>query len=1037
MSDVLTNSLNDRDYEAVYLENEYLRICVLPEIGGRIFEALDKVNGYDFFYKQNVIKPALIGMLGAWMSGGVEWNFPHHHRANTFMPMDYTIQRHDDGRVTLWLTEIERRHRMKMLLGLTIWPDQTLIEAEFKFFNRTPFVHSFLYFANPAVHVDSTYQVLFPPEVEYVTQHAKREFAQWPIADTRYGGYNYDQVDISWWKNLPKPVSFFAWDHQSDYFAGYNHGLDAGVAYVANHYLAPGKKFFTFGCGDQGQMWDKMLTDSDGPYLELMAGAYSDNQPDYSWIQPFETKTIKQIWFPLRDLGGMSFADRNGALYLTVSEGSAELNIQTTGVFHDARVQVKAKENVIYARNEKFDPHNTYQSRFELPEKIREQDLEVTITDGQGETILYYQPPEKNKDPMPEPVSPPRAPQDYTSTEELYLTGLRLDEFYNPQVDSYPYYEEALARDSNDVRVNTQLGILYCKGGQWAKAEKVLQRAVDRLTANYTRPKTGEALYYLGLVQRALDKPDQAYDSFYRAAWNFGWRSPAYYELAELDGMKSDLEKAMYHLDQALATNVLNTKALNFKTVALRQLGRLDEARKINDHVLTIDPLDYWALTERSRLFAEDIFESDSQQSNIPIIKSDRIQLALECATDYANAGFIKDAVSVLEGFDPKSTSPLVAYYFAYFHDKLGDEEKTIAYLNDAHKLPYEYCFPYRLETLAILKWALNEKQHPRTFYYLGNLLFDHQPERAIELWENTVSRDTMFSPAYRNLGFGYFQTQNNLTDAIAMYERAIALDSTDARLFYELDVVYQAANVDIDKRFHIMQRHHHIVEQRDDALSRLTELYVQKGKYDTAIDILKSHHFNVWEGGGNIHQVFVDAHLLRGLEFFANDQLDQAEQDFNAALTYPDNLEVGRPTEDIRTIRTFALLGILAEHRGDLRSATDFFKKATILKPRNDYFYFQGLAFDKLGETQQAENCFNHLVEQGKERLDAAEIDFFAKFGERGAQHSRQAFAHYLMGLGYLGQEKLEQAKEAFTQSYNLNNSNVWVQHYLNQIKD
>ncbi|MDZ7345153.1 MAG: DUF5107 domain-containing protein, partial [candidate division KSB1 bacterium] len=314
ISDVLSNVKTDKTYRAVYLENEYIRLCVLPEIGGRIFEAVDKTNGYHFFYRQNVIKPSLIGMLGAWISGGVEWNFPHHHRARTFMPVDYRLQQNADGSVTLWMSEIDYRQRLRMVIGITLTDNSNLLTVDLKFFNPTPFVHSFLYFANPAVHVDSTYQVLFPPEVEYVVQHAKSEFASWPIANDRYGGFEYNDVDISWWKNLPKPVSFFAWDHTSDYFGGYDHGKQAGVAYVADVHLAPGKKFFTFGCGEEGKMWDKILTDADGPYLELMAGAYSDNQPDYSWIQPFEMKTIRQTWFPIRNMQGLSYANRNGAL---------------------------------------------------------------------------------------------------------------------------------------------------------------------------------------------------------------------------------------------------------------------------------------------------------------------------------------------------------------------------------------------------------------------------------------------------------------------------------------------------------------------------------------------------------------------------------------------------------------------------------------------------------------------------------------------------------------------------------------------------
>ncbi len=176
MSDVLLQEKEDKVYDIIYLENDYVKISVIPELGGRIFTAVDKSNQYDFFYRQHVIKPALIGTLGEWISGGSEWNFPHHHKATTMKTMDYLMEEHEDGSATLWLAETERRHRFRITLSITLYADRSYVEMGVNPYNPTPFVNSFLYFANPAVHVDSTYQVIFPPNVAWVTQHAKREF---------------------------------------------------------------------------------------------------------------------------------------------------------------------------------------------------------------------------------------------------------------------------------------------------------------------------------------------------------------------------------------------------------------------------------------------------------------------------------------------------------------------------------------------------------------------------------------------------------------------------------------------------------------------------------------------------------------------------------------------------------------------------------------------------------------------------------------------------------------------------------------------
>ena len=239
VSDQMTERREDQKYRAVYLENDFIKVAVLPELGGRIFTAQDKGNNYDFFYRQHVIKPALIGMLGAWISGGVEWNIPHHHRASSFMPVDYRLESRGDGSKTLWVGETELRHRMKWMVGLTLRPDHSYIEMTVKVFNRTPEAQSFLFWINPAVHANTNYQVLFPPSTEWAVQHAKPEFANWPIARQMYGGVDYSRgVDISWWKNHPSPVSFFAWNSQEDFFGGYDHGRKAGVVQISNHHVS-------------------------------------------------------------------------------------------------------------------------------------------------------------------------------------------------------------------------------------------------------------------------------------------------------------------------------------------------------------------------------------------------------------------------------------------------------------------------------------------------------------------------------------------------------------------------------------------------------------------------------------------------------------------------------------------------------------------------------------------------------------------------------------------------------------------------------
>lgn len=320
MDDNTSNIKTDQNYHIIHIENEYLDLGIIPELGGRIYYAKDKTNNYDFFYHNNVIKPSLIGMMGNWISGSLAWGFPHHHGPNTVKPMDYTIEEKEDGSKTIWISSGDQLYRMSVLIGYTIYPNSSIVEMTMRPMNDTPISNSFLFWAVPAVHCDENYQVIYPPSVKYVAFHYKRDITTWPIADGVYNNYDFSGVDISWWKNTFVPSSFFAWEPKEDYFCGYDHKKEAGTAWIGNHYVSPGMKFWADGNNSYGRLINNGLTDNDGRYIELMSGFCSDNQPDYSWIQPYETKSGKMIWFPIRELGGLKYANQNGALNLEVAD---------------------------------------------------------------------------------------------------------------------------------------------------------------------------------------------------------------------------------------------------------------------------------------------------------------------------------------------------------------------------------------------------------------------------------------------------------------------------------------------------------------------------------------------------------------------------------------------------------------------------------------------------------------------------------------------------------------------------------------------
>jgi tetratricopeptide (TPR) repeat protein len=1047
--DQVANVREEKTYKALYLENEYIKLSILPEIGGRLFSALDKTNNYEIFYHQHVIKPALIGMLGAWVSGGIEWCVLHHHRSTTFMPVDYTLAENPDGSKTIWFGETERRHRMKWIIGVTLRPDKSYIEVTVKVFNRTAQPHSMLYWANVAVHANDDYQVIFPPSVRAATYHSKNDFSHWPISDEAYRGTNYRGVDLTWWKNHPEPVSFFAWDLQEDFSGGYDHGQKAGVVHVGNHHVVCGAKLWEWSPGPRGRMWDKILTDADGPYAELMVGAFSDNQPDYSWIKPYETKTFTQYWWPIREIGGFKNANLDAAVNLELkSDEVASFGFCATAKHSNAKVRLTAGDELILERTIDIGPDKPFAGEVKIPSGTKETDLKASLISSSRETLISYKPVEREYDPeLPEVVKAPPAPQDIERIEELYLTGLRLEQIHNPRLNPDDYFEEVLKRDPGDSRTNTILGIKYNKRAMFEQAEQKLRKAIERVSAEYTRPGNTEAYYHLGLALEAQGRFDEAYEVFYRATWDYAFHSPAHYQLAELSCRKRDFASALEQIDRSLSTNAVNTKALNVKAAILRKLDRSGEAKQLASDALAFDPLDFMATNEL--YLAQDASGRKSRAQKVLTSlehkMAGQVESYLELAVDYGNCGLWDEAIEVLSRpvenkLDFAATYPMVHYYLAYFHRQNRDNSNASKHLSLAAEMPMDYCFPYRLESVRVLNYAIeNNPSDARAYYYLGNLLYDLQPAEAIKLWERSREKDASLAIVHRNLGWAYYRTEKDVPKAVASYERAVARNRRDARLYFELDRLYEAGNVSLDRRLALFENNHEIVAQRNDSFLREIMVLILAGSYDEALGYLADNHFHVREGGGGIHDVYVDGHLLRGSQRLKEGRLKEALDDFHAASEYPENLSVGRPRNDRRAPQVAHHIGLAHEAMGSAEKAAEFYRKAAEQKGVSrsaEASFYQGLSLGKLNRQSEADEIFDELIGSGRRRLSEREsVDVFAKFGEGQTAAARKASAHYALGLGYMGKGQADKARGEFEKAVELNVSHVWARARLDEL--
>jgi tetratricopeptide (TPR) repeat protein len=1024
-------------WEAVVIENQYVRVTVLPALGGRIHRAQDKTNGYDFIYHQEVIKPALVGLAGPWASGGIEFNWPQHHRPSTFMPADVAIESRADGAKTVWLSEHDPMARMKGMHGVRLHPGRSYIELVARVYNRTADTQTFLWWANVAARAHELYQSFFPPDTTFVADHAKRAISTYPLCDGRYYGVDYGSRarrgvptseapsrytpprasggtpayrpnDLSWYANIPVPTSYMALGSQEDFAGGYDHRERAGIVHIANHHISPGKKQWTWGNHEFGYAWDRNLTDPDKngeyrPYIELMGGVYTDNQPDFSFLHPGETRTWSQFWYPLRAIGPAQKANKDAAISFRVSRGIAQIGIAVTARLAEATVVLAERGGrVVGEWSQALAPDRPLLFETVVGRALQAEDFSVSLLSGAREAIIAHHPATAAHGEPPPPAAEPPPPPEVGSCDELYVIGLHLEQYRHATRQPEVYWREALRRDPGDSRCNLAMGRWHLRRGELAEAERSLRASISRLVSRNPNPYDGEAYYRLGTTLRlqalgdgfSARRLEDAYAAFYKATWNHAWQSASFHALAEIDCLRGDRNAALDHVERALRLNADNLRARDLKAIALRGMGRVTEADALLRETVRLDPLDWWA----RHLLGEEV-ACDTQV---------RIDLALE----YAGVGLMREATGVLSAAAriesrpapdghaappvvlpdaSLGTEPLVHYYLAWLSSLQREPEAERLHLAAASAASADYCFPSRIEEIAILRHALrSDPGSGRAPYLLGNLLYDKRRHReAIVLWEQAARLDPANAVAWRNLGIGYFNILRRPRAARNAYERAFAANRKDARLLYERDQLWKRLRVAPARRLAELRRHTPLVRSRDDLSLELCALLNRVGAPADALRILSSRRFQPWEGGeGMALRQHTLAHLALGRADLARGDAKAAARHFGKALSPPENLgEANHPLANQSDVRYW--LGLALQRTGDPEGARAQWTQAAqfegdfhsmSVQRFSEMTYFRALSLRCLGRKGEATRLLGDLLRFSR-RLSAtpAGIDYFA----------------------------------------------------------
>ena len=943
---------------------------------------------------------------------------------------------------------------------MTLYPDKAYIELSAKLYNRTKMPQTFLWWANPAVAVNDDTISVFPEDVTAVYDHGKRDVISFPYAEGTYYKHKYDHVNIAQYKNIPVPTSYMASRSDYNFIGEYDYGKQAGLLHVADHHIAPGKKQWTWGCGEFGKAWDLALTDEDGPYIELMTGCFTDNQPDFTWIRPQETKNFKQYFMPYKNIGYVKNATIDAAVNAEYDEAEGQLTVSayTTSVQKGARILLTLpgengrQEKVLYEETSDLSPEKTYEVKIDR-EKLQqipaytegEQNgtevlcgLRVCVCAADGRELVSYHFPKKIEAEVPEPAKAAPLPEDCETTEDLFLYGLHVEQYRHATYHPEDYYLEGLRRDPTDIRLNNAYGRCLLKKCDFAGAEKYFRKAVEKSIRSNPNPYDYDPYYNLGLSLKYQGKEKEAYDAFYKAIWGDSFQAPGFYELACLDAKAGRFAEALEHVNESILRQYQCMKARALKENILRKMGRVLEAEELHKESLKIDPL------------------YDRQPEKINHNTLLELMIDLYEAGDYAQGiALAKKWVEQQNVSRQEDIYPLVYYYIAYGYQNLHRKENTkqtnhymTAYVTLGENAVADGCFPHRTEDYIVLKSLADDYYLDMVYYYLGCLLYDRRAYgEAIVDYEEAALRYPDFPTAHRNLALAYYNVKKQPQRAYEEMEKAFALDETDARVYLELDQLKKRLNVPVKERWSDMEKHFDLVESRDDLYLEYVTLLNTLGESEKALNLIKARKFHQWEGGeGKVAAQYLTALYQLAKAAAAEGEYVEAKTILLQAVDeYPQNLGEGK-LESAQENNLYYLLGLAQEKLGETEEAFVNLTKACHGESEpvgmmyyNDQppemIFYQGLAYRKLGNEEQAVRRFRKLVEYGREHIEEnVKIDYFAVslpdllIFEENLDERNRKHCLFMMSLGLKGLGRSDEAEKCAEELLAMDNAHQGI---------
>ena len=866
--DGFTDKPVQKTWKVVELENDYIKVMIMPEIGGKIWTAIEKSTNQPFIYYNHAIKFRDIAMRGPYTSGGLELNYGIiGHTPNCATPVDYIIKNNDDGSVSCIVGVLDLLTRSNWRLEVRLPKDKAYFITRTFWYNSTPIGQPYYHWLNGGYKAGGNLEFIFPGTT-YIGHDG--EYDNWPV--NKSNGKNisfYESNDFGGYK------SYHVFGKYTDFYGGYWHDDDFGMARYSTHDDKAGKKIWIWGLSEQGMIWENLLTDTDGQYVEMQSGRlFNQNNPSATYtpfkhlgFAPYATDIWTEYFFPVLRTKGFVKANEYGALNLKNEGGFLKLFFSPAQVIDD-KIEVREGEKVIYSRKLLFSPLRTFRDSV----KFSGNDKDLTVTLGINKMVY-------KSDPSFEVLSRPvEAPSDFDwdSAYGLYVQGKEaMDQKMYPLAETK--LQASLDKDHNYMQAIIKMAELKYRNMLYPQALDLVKKAISIDTHD------GAANYYYGLVNVATGNTVDAKDGFDIATMSSEYRSAAYIGLSRIYFKEKDFGRAFGYAERAVDYNRFNIDALQLMAVICRCQNELAKADEVLNTILSYDPLNHFARFEKYLLGNNE----ETKLNFTSLIRNELPQETyMELAVWYYNSSCLPEAEKVLS-ISPRTAE---AKYWMSFLKNIRTE------CNDINP---DFAFPFRSETGFVLEQLLTRQDDWLLKYHLALIYKDrNRIDESIKLLVSCGDQPD-YAPFYATRA--EIMKGNDDSHCEADLKRALSLDKQWR---------YQV----------LLTNHYNSHQQYEKALSVTGPYYkshphdfiigslhaqnlLLNRKYKEADALLKTINILPHEGATNGREMYREAKLMQAAQLMGKKNFREALKFIGEARLWPENLGVGKPyDEDIDT---------------------------------------------------------------------------------------------------------------------------------------